>query len=52
MQRLEEIPAFCLPQKKGYPPRKSWVPPAQKLSRIKQRIGFALGNLKNGMEDG
>ena len=45
MQRLEEIPAFCLPQKKGYPP-------AQKLSRIKQRIGFALGNLKNGMEDG
>ena len=31
---------------------KEGVPPAQKLSRIKQRIGFALGNLKNGMEDG
>ena len=31
---------------------KGGVPPAQKLSRIKQRIGFALGNLKNGMEDG
>jgi len=32
--------------------QKGGVPPTQKLSRIKQRIGFALGNLKNGMEDG
>ena len=33
-------------------PKKEGYPPTQKLSRIKQRIGFALGNLKNGMEDG
>ena len=43
MRRLGPISTFRLPQKEGYPP-------TQKLSRTKQRIGFALENLKNGQE--
>ena len=45
MQRPGAIPALRFPQKEGYPPRK-------KLSRIKQRIGFAHWNLKYGKEAG